>query len=535
MSLLIQPKYLQEQALPIFLPSTDERIDQLQHEADEQAEQVPEAERAAYRRLVRNEIARIRKVIVEMRDDGIKAHGINAALSDLVWKFDQSRNRFLEGNSEFERNSREVCGRNRDIRDKIGQCTPHFGTIERHPIGEEDPMLSWMDAMPAKADESLVGSFQGFLRDRAVEHVVTAKVAKATLDTLGYVVKETAAIAFGCRGEGEESCKVVLGYLEAGAKKVQEVAEDVADRMGATPVLKRMASGNAVTQRLVELGLDRERSDAWFHVSAQGYVQDCTALSLHAATAAGSMGAASLVRLSAQGLQTTAQTVSRIPGALKRDLEQVHLNLETAAAPSRLSNFQQTPGFQAYLRAESDVQFHSTTPYRQFTKNGKSIAPIPYAEVPRHADVYFHATSIENALKILSSKSIQRLDLTAFRGAFVSTLPERQYGDIVFALNRRIEQAGPALHAKFRAGSHNVGFAQSIPVTLETLEYVAVKSDVLAAHTIEALGKELSLAAGREIPVVPLEPIIKLAKGRLKREGVYVPEEWPMRLDIWAK
>ncbi len=153
MSLSVTSNYVQGQ-VPITLlsRSPEEHIDQLEQEAGAQAEHLPEAERAAFRTLVRGEIARMRKAIAGMRSDNVRENGINAALGELVGQFNASKNQFLEGNSKFEGNSREVCDRNQNLLKKIGQCTPKFGLIARPPIDDEDPLPSYLDDVPAKTD-----------------------------------------------------------------------------------------------------------------------------------------------------------------------------------------------------------------------------------------------------------------------------------------------------------------------------------------------------------------------------------------------
>ncbi len=189
-----------------------------------------------------------------------------------------------------------------------------------------------------------------------------------------------------------------------------------------------------------------------------------------------------------------------------------------------------SPGFQVFVQAENNIQEKLSQPYRNFKVSitANRHPKVLYSEVPRHPDVYFHATSFERACGILKSSSIKRFDRSYFLGAFVSTRPEFSLGDIVLAFNRSIEKVGEVLNSDFVSGRYWVGFSKSIPVTSESLEYIAVKADLLAHEPIESLAKQLSAAAGREIPVFPLEPIIEIVEKRAIQEGIFVPDEWPV-------
>ncbi len=170
--------------------------------------------------------------------------------------------------------------------------------------------------------------------------------------------------------------------------------------------------------------------------------------------------------------------------------------------------------------------------YRCFNKDGDYVTSIPAQKIPQHKDIYFHATGPDKAIQILSSGKIKRVDLGAFRGAFVSSKPELGYGPVVFALNRSIETI-PVLNARFDSvpNSHWVGFASSIPVNLDSLEYVAVDLEKFPKEAIPEFKAKLSQAAGREIQVKPVENVMETLEKRLVHENVCVPEEWPLKFE----
>jgi hypothetical protein len=166
--------------------------------------------------------------------------------------------------------------------------------------------------------------------------------------------------------------------------------------------------------------------------------------------------------------------------------------------------------------------------YRQYLNNQISETGITSAQIPLHSDVYFHATKFERSLKILSSNKIKRRDKGHYKGAFVSTRPETAFGDFVFVFNRKIESSSPVVFSKMYEDFHWVGFSKSIPVNKNTLEYVAIKVNTLSEKMMKFYEEILSNTAGRKINVIPLDSVSELIKKRTAKEGVFIPEKWPI-------
>lgn len=165
--------------------------------------------------------------------------------------------------------------------------------------------------------------------------------------------------------------------------------------------------------------------------------------------------------------------------------------------------------------------------YRCFNQAGQFTASVPATEIPIHKDVYFHATDLSKAKQILSAEKIKRLDLGLYRGVFVSSKPELHIGAVVFALNRSIE-SGLVLNAQFDSGAHWVGFSNSIPVNVESLEYIAVDQSLISKNDISLLAAQFSQAAGREIPIKSVHEVVETIQKRQNDESVCVPEGWPL-------
>jgi hypothetical protein len=175
---------------------------------------------------------------------------------------------------------------------------------------------------------------------------------------------------------------------------------------------------------------------------------------------------------------------------------------------------------------------NSPAVYRCFTKDGNYVTSVPSTQIPQYKDVYFHATGLDKAVGILSMGKIKRVDLGIYKGAFVSSKPELGYGAVVFALNRSIETV-PVLNARFDhvPGSHWVGFSNSIPVNLNSLEYVAVDQRFFSEEEIQKLTIELTRAAGREIQVKTVTQVNEVIEQRKNDERICVPEDWPLTFE----
>lgn len=118
----------------LSIPSPESKVDQLEREIDEKTKHLLESQRAEIRR----EIAHMRVVITQMRAEGYAENVINASIDRLTQRCYESKNRFLEGNKQFNINKANVCARNQATTNKIKQCVPDFSPIERLPVDDED-------------------------------------------------------------------------------------------------------------------------------------------------------------------------------------------------------------------------------------------------------------------------------------------------------------------------------------------------------------------------------------------------------------
>ena len=140
---------------------------------------------------------------------------------------------------------------------------------------------------------------------------------------------------------------------------------------------------------------------------------------------------------------------------------------------------------------------------------------------------YFHATPTENALQsILTSRRVEVRHEKAFKGAFVSTVPEKGFGRYILVFNRSIERLSPLNHG-FTINQHTywAGFRHDIPVTASTLAYIML--DEGDNEEVRGLQDRVRQWTGNNaVTVISLNDVAhKLDKIRGLDMGI--PSEWP--------
>lgn len=123
---------------------------------------------------------------------------------------------------------------------------------------------------------------------------------------------------------------------------------------------------------------------------------------------------------------------------------------------------------------------------RVIYKSNKPLLHWPSQNDP----AFYHATSsIENLLGILKEREVKVMSKKAFRGAFVSTMPELFYGNFILVFNRSIERRHPLEHVRLMGGpdpAYWVGYASPIPVTDKTIVKIMIKDHVADFEAIIA-------------------------------------------------
>ncbi len=302
-------------------PSPEDQLKEVEIFANDMVQYVPKAKQQAYRLMIQSELRFIRSQITTMKAEGKSEYEIHRALPGLFENFYAASNRYIDENKLYIQNKSSVCNENHVTANKINQCVREFDSFEREPPMIQDVEPGYLQGYlsdpvylpPPKVDQSLQAASARFLQNRAMENVVRARVVTATLNAVGTVIKETAAVVLGCRGEeGQKNCKAVLGYAKTLVKesaatvlgcrgegrKTCEVVLGYIKTVGekVKPTLTRMMSGQALTQRLGELGADP--------VTAQQYVQDCNSLRLSAIFAGSVTGTSRLIRAAETSLET---------------------------------------------------------------------------------------------------------------------------------------------------------------------------------------------------------------------------------------
>lgn len=142
------------------------------------------------------------------------------------------------------------------------------------------------------------------------------------------------------------------------------------------------------------------------------------------------------------------------------------------------------------------------------------------------APTFYHATTERALQSILQSKQVEVRHEKVFRGAFVSTMPERDFGNCILVFNRNIERLSPLEHGFQMNGGYWAGFSHNIPVTASTLESILL--DQGTKEQCNDLARRCTQWAGREIRVIPLQdfdPWNNILAKLSRRMGI--PSEWP--------
>ena len=150
-----------------------------------------------------------------------------------------------------------------------------------------------------------------------------------------------------------------------------------------------------------------------------------------------------------------------------------------------------------------------------------------------NAAFFFHATSRDNLEAILRSQQVEVRHQANYRGAFVSTLPETDFGTCILGFKKNIEQLSPITRhiphtAHFRTfrpnntNGHWIGFSEAIPVTDQTLAYIMIDG---TEQQRQALAAQCPRWAGRPIEVFRLEDM----RGEIQTVenlNLGIPAEW---------
>lgn len=87
---------------------------------------------------------------------------------------------------------------------------------------------------------------------------------------------------------------------------------------------------------------------------------------------------------------------------------------------------------------------------------------------------YYHATSFDNIKKILQDGSVKVMENRLYKGAYVSTQPERAFGRVVLAFHRHIEYLSALEKGKPVPPRYWAGFSNDIPVNVRTLNSIFI-------------------------------------------------------------
>ena len=159
--------------------------------------------------------------------------------------------------------------------------------------------------------------------------------------------------------------------------------------------------------------------------------------------------------------------------------------------------------------------------------NPRALFPSVIAAVSpsRNQAYYFHASSKEGLQGILNTRKISVRQGQGLRGAFFSSHPEADFGNYVIAMNRTIEKTHQTVVASgIYRGHYWAGFDKDIPITKDTVQFIAIPRNELASHGITIP------AMLQGIPIRPLEDVQTEVEERVVQEGFIIPSHWHSRL-----
>lgn len=133
--------------------------------------------------------------------------------------------------------------------------------------------------------------------------------------------------------------------------------------------------------------------------------------------------------------------------------------------------------------------------------------------------VFCHATSLEGLEGILKGEKIEVRHEKLYRGAFVSTKPETDFGKYVLVFNRSIERLSHLTHGFSVGDAYWAGFSRDIPVNQETLNCILLHEG--SFREANRLERQCAAWGGRPVEV-------KTFSDRGLMEGYQdIPHEWP--------
>ncbi|MCB1136583.1 MAG: hypothetical protein KDK78_09970 [Chlamydiia bacterium] len=143
---------------------------------------------------------------------------------------------------------------------------------------------------------------------------------------------------------------------------------------------------------------------------------------------------------------------------------------------------------------------------------------------PSHWDqpTYYHATSYKALLAILESGCLQVRHESVFRGAFVSTCPEIQYGRYILVFNRSIEHLSELETSLSFSDFHWAGFSKDIPINSETLHGIYISNG--DERELNKVRKRCTEIAKRNILVARLP--YALTRPYPASRNLAIPREW---------
>ena len=122
-------------------------------------------------------------------------------------------------------------------------------------------------------------------------------------------------------------------------------------------------------------------------------------------------------------------------------------------------------------------------------------------------EFFFHATSLPALESIfLDRKELKSATKKCIGEPSVSTKPEKGFGRFILVFRENIARLSPLEHGFPRDEStYWAGFSHDIPVSIETLAFIAVVDEQL--NECQQTAQDVQNWTGRDIPVISLDAV----------------------------
>lgn len=207
---------------------------------------------------IRRQVLAIRKQAHQMRMFAPHAQNISTEVNRAIKEFTNSLVTLYGYNAFYERRKLEEEKNSHAFLEKI-----------RATGVELKPFVPKTVAVPSS--DSLVGLFQNYQKEKAMEHIVAARViggaTEAVVNGVGTLLSFTAKSICMANDTNKKVCELALDAGKKTGEKIVEFSKKAIRAIGAERVAKRIffSQDNALSSQLLRLGISEEQAHQYIH------------------------------------------------------------------------------------------------------------------------------------------------------------------------------------------------------------------------------------------------------------------------------